>query len=121
MLINLTGEQPETSPDEESIYERAQSRISSFIKASNKDGNFDYSVKRLKPYWAHQKCAKVFRQGNLLLAGDAAHSNNPIGGLGLTSGILDAVVVGNVLARHLKNGEPDELITKGSNHDVRPG
>jgi 3-(3-hydroxy-phenyl)propionate hydroxylase len=35
--------------------------------------------------------AKEFRVGRVLLAGDSAHVNNPIGGLGLNCGIHDAV------------------------------
>lgn len=108
MLTSLIGEKTDTSTDEEDV-PRAQLRISHFIKPSNKDGNFDYNILRAKPYWTQQKCAKVFRQGNLLLAGDAAHTNNPMDGLGLTGGILDAVVFGNVLVRYLKRVESDEL------------
>ncbi|WP_347038043.1 FAD-dependent monooxygenase [Glutamicibacter halophytocola] len=38
----------------------------------------------------HQRVAKNFRSGRVFLAGDAAHVNNPIGGLGLNCGIHDA-------------------------------
>jgi 3-(3-hydroxy-phenyl)propionate hydroxylase len=34
--------------------------------------------------------AKQFRKGRVFLCGDAAHVNNPIGGLGLNSGIHEA-------------------------------
>ncbi|EXA30591.1 hypothetical protein FOVG_18047 [Fusarium oxysporum f. sp. pisi HDV247] len=44
----------------------------------------------MSPYKVHQRCATTYRKGNVLLAGDAAHLNNPIGGLGLTTGLLDA-------------------------------
>lgn len=42
-------------------------------------------------YNVHQRVAKEFRRGRVFLAGDAAHVNNPIGGLGLNCGIHDAV------------------------------
>ena len=42
-------------------------------------------------------------------------SNNPIGGLGLTGGILDAFVYGNALTRVMKDGEPDRLLTDCAN------
>jgi len=54
-------------------------------------------------YKVHQRVAAKFREGRIFLAGDAAHVNNPIGGLGLNCGIhdvmelldtLDAVAVG---------------------------
>jgi len=41
-------------------------------------------------YAVHQRVAKSFRKGRVLLCGDAAHVNNPIGGLGLNSGIHEA-------------------------------
>jgi len=40
-------------------------------------------------YRVHQRVAKEFRVGRVLLAGDAAHSNNPLGAFGLNSGIHD--------------------------------
>jgi 3-(3-hydroxy-phenyl)propionate hydroxylase len=43
----------------------------------------------------------------VLLAGDAAHVNNPIGGLGLNCGIHDGVELAQCLARFC-NGEQDE-------------
>ncbi len=41
-------------------------------------------------------------------------SNNPIGGLGLTSGILDAFAYGNALTRAAQ-GEPDSILTECAN------
>lgn len=41
-------------------------------------------------YKVHQRVAGSVREGRVLLMGDAAHVNNPIGGLGLNSGIHDA-------------------------------
>jgi len=42
-------------------------------------------------YRVHQRVATCFARGRLIVAGDAAHANNPLGGLGLNSGIHDAV------------------------------
>lgn len=41
-------------------------------------------------YRVHQRVAKSFRDKRVLLAGDAAHLNNPFGGFGLNSGVHDA-------------------------------
>ncbi|MER5185454.1 FAD-dependent oxidoreductase [Streptomyces sp. NPDC002896] len=42
-------------------------------------------------YNVHQRVAAAFRAGRVFLAGDAAHVNNPIGGLGLNCGVHDAL------------------------------
>jgi len=52
----------------------------------------------LNLYKVHQRVAKHFRQGRVFLAGDAAHVNNPIGGLGLNSGIHEAWDLAQVLS-----------------------
>lgn len=41
-------------------------------------------------YRVHQRVAKSFHEGRVLLIGDAAHLNNPLGGFGMNSGIHDA-------------------------------
>jgi 3-(3-hydroxy-phenyl)propionate hydroxylase len=48
------------------------------------------SYLHLNLYNVHQRVAKQFRKGRVFLCGDAAHINNPIGGLGLNSGIHEA-------------------------------
>lgn len=48
-------------------------------------------------YRVHQRVAKAFRNGRVFLAGDAAHVNNPVGGLGLNCGIHDAVELAETL------------------------
>lgn len=46
--------------------------------------------------------AASFRKGRVFLAGDAAHVNNPLGGLGLNFGIHDAVELTGLLGRVLR-------------------
>lgn len=41
-------------------------------------------------YRVHQRVAKSFRTGRVMLAGDSAHLNNPLGGFGMNSGVHDA-------------------------------
>ncbi|MFI7131400.1 FAD-dependent oxidoreductase [Nonomuraea sp. NPDC050153] len=57
----------------------------------------------------HHRIADTFRQGRILLAGDAAHVHSPAGGQGMNLGIDDAVHLGEALARVL-GGEPDSLL-----------
>jgi 3-(3-hydroxy-phenyl)propionate hydroxylase len=58
-----------------------------------------YEIRYKSIYRVHQRVAKDFRLGRVLLAGDAAHLNNPVGGFGLNSGIHDAVNLTEKLAR----------------------
>lgn len=41
-------------------------------------------------YRVHQRVAREFARGRVILVGDAAHLNNPLGGFGMNSGIHDA-------------------------------
>jgi 2-polyprenyl-6-methoxyphenol hydroxylase-like FAD-dependent oxidoreductase len=49
----------------------------------------------------HHRLADVYRQGRVLLAGDAAHVHSPAGGQGMNAGILDAVTLADALTRAL--------------------
>ena len=61
-------------------------------------------------YNVHQRVAVTMRAHRVLLAGDSAHVNNPLGGFGLNSGIHDAVSVGEMLAKVVKGEAPDTLL-----------
>jgi 3-(3-hydroxy-phenyl)propionate hydroxylase len=58
-------------------------------------------------YTVHQRVAERFRSGRVVLAGDAAHVNSPIGGMGLNSGVHDAFNLADKLTRIL-HGEAEE-------------
>lgn len=54
--------------------------------------------------------ATAYRNGRVLLAGDAAHIHAPLGGQGLNLGIGDAMNLGWKLAATIKNKAPDGLL-----------
>jgi 3-(3-hydroxy-phenyl)propionate hydroxylase len=54
--------------------------------------------------------AASYREGRVLLAGDAAHVHTPMGGQGLNTGVQDAVNLGWKLARVVKGISPDRLL-----------
>ncbi len=68
-----------------------------------------YEIRYKSIYRVHQRVAQNFREGRALLAGDAAHLNNPLGGFGLNSGIHDAINLSEKLGR-VWHGEPESLL-----------
>lgn len=62
------------------------------------------------PYTIHQRAASSFRVGRALLAGDAAHATNPLGGLGLTGGLWDGMILADLLAAVLRNEAHDTVL-----------
>lgn len=55
-------------------------------------------------YRVHQRVAEKYNCGRVAIIGDAAHLNNPLGGLGMNSGIHDAWSLCGKLEKILKNG-----------------
>jgi 3-(3-hydroxy-phenyl)propionate hydroxylase len=54
-------------------------------------------------YRVHQRVAKTFRKNRVFLAGDAAHINNPLGGMGMNGGLHDAENLTRRLASAWRN------------------
>lgn len=54
--------------------------------------------------------AESYRQGRVLLAGDAAHIHSPVGGQGLNTGVQDAVNLGWKLAQVVAGSSPESLL-----------
>jgi 3-(3-hydroxy-phenyl)propionate hydroxylase/6-hydroxy-3-succinoylpyridine 3-monooxygenase len=50
--------------------------------------------------------------GRVVLAGDAAHSTNPTGGLGLTCGLFDSYMLQDCLSAIVLDGADDSLLTR---------
>jgi 3-(3-hydroxy-phenyl)propionate hydroxylase len=69
-----------------------------------------YEIVHRNLYVTHQRIANSFRAGRVLLAGDAAHVNNPIGGMGLNGGLQDAGNLGETIAGVMLGGGPDALL-----------
>jgi 3-(3-hydroxy-phenyl)propionate hydroxylase len=59
-------------------------------------GISNYEIAHTTLYRVHQRVAKTMRLGRAFLVGDAAHINNPLGGMGMNGGIHDAI---NLTAR----------------------
>jgi 2-polyprenyl-6-methoxyphenol hydroxylase-like FAD-dependent oxidoreductase len=73
----------------------------------------DFGVHR--PTWISRftdmsRQASSYRDGRVLLAGDAAHVHPPQGGQGLNVGVQDAVNLGWKLAQVVRGSSPDSLL-----------
>jgi len=87
------------------------------LSASEIERRMQYFVSRPEPYAiryksiykVHQRVAKEFRRGRVLLAGDAAHLNNPLGAFGLNGGIHDAINLAGKLG-DVCRGEADATV-----------
>jgi 3-(3-hydroxy-phenyl)propionate hydroxylase len=93
---------PDTAADDGQILSDAavQVRLQKFFPKAG-----DYEIHHRNLYVTHQRVASTFRQGRILLAGDAAHLNNPIGGMGLNGGIHDAMNLTDKLITAWKTGD----------------
>src|SRR3546814_20894913 len=68
-------------------------------------------------YRVHQRVAHDFRKGRVILAGDAAHLHNPLGGFGMNSGIHDAWNISAKQPETLTEGaETEPLLTRPERH-----
>ena len=70
-----------------------------------------YEIAHRSIYHVHQRVAKSFRHGRVLLAGDAAHVNNPLGGMGMNGGIQDAFNLADKL-KAIYAGADDALLDR---------
>lgn len=73
------------------------------------------NVKIHSPTWfsafrVSRRIASTFRLGPIILAGDAAHVNSPVGGQGMNTGMQDSVNLGWKLARVLHHNAPESLL-----------
>jgi 3-(3-hydroxy-phenyl)propionate hydroxylase len=73
----------------------------------------DYGIRNvtwLSRFTDSARQAACYREGRVLLAGDAAHVHSPAGGQGLNIGVQDAVNLGWKLARVAKGVSPERLL-----------
>jgi 3-(3-hydroxy-phenyl)propionate hydroxylase len=89
----LYGCRPDESEDEALADDQVEERLQAVVPKQGR-----YETKHKTIYRVHQRVAETFRNGRLLLAGDSAHLNNPLGGFGLNSALQDAMNLTDKLA-----------------------
>lgn len=95
------GESPEHAVSPEGI----EARLQKFFPKEGK-----YEIAYANVYGVSQRVAQTFRKGRFLLAGDSAHVNNPIGGMGMNGGIHDAINLAEKLAAVMQRRQTDEVL-----------
>lgn len=95
---------PEADEDALLADDFVQGQMQKFFKRDS-----DYDIVHRNLYNVHQRVASTFRLGRVLLAGDSAHVNNSIGGMGLNGGIQDAVNLSDKLVEVIA-GDADEYL-----------
>jgi len=95
------GEDAEVAKNEENV----RKRIAAFT-----GDDVNYSIRSISTYFVHQRVTETFRVGRVLLAGDAAHVNNPTGGMGMNSGIHDARDLSKALIGILRQDAGEDLL-----------
>jgi 2-polyprenyl-6-methoxyphenol hydroxylase-like FAD-dependent oxidoreductase len=68
-----------------------------------------YEVTHRTAYRVHERVASTYVNGRMVIAGDAAHVNNPLGGMGLNGGIHDAFNLTEKLTAVVRGGPLDTL------------
>ena len=85
--------------------ERVEERLQKFFPKTG-----PYPVEYVNVYSVNQRVAATFHKGRILLAGDSAHVNNPIGGMGMNGGIHDAINLADKLAQVIHGEADDDLL-----------
>jgi 3-(3-hydroxy-phenyl)propionate hydroxylase len=97
---------PTDEEEERTISEQmVERRMQGFVRRKGQ-----YPIKYKSIYKVHQRVAKDFRIGRILLAGDAAHLNNPMGAFGLNGGIHDSFNLSGKLAQVCRGEADPELL-----------
>jgi 3-(3-hydroxy-phenyl)propionate hydroxylase len=116
-LFKVRGEEPgglwraifpvqESESDESALDpNNVEARLQKFFPRPER-----FETKYVNVYGVHQRVASSFRAGRVLLAGDAAHLNNPIGGMGMNGGIHDGINLAEKLAKVIRGEAGGDLL-----------
>ncbi len=99
-------------PDEDSDHAREPERVQARLAGLMPDLGSPFPVLDSIAYSLYRRVADTFRVGRVFLAGDAAHLNNPSGGMGMNSGIHDAYLFGKTLTA-LFEGDVNDIALDG--------
>ena len=79
-----------------------------FKRALNSDDRIETIHRTI--YRVHQRVVETMRSGRVILAGDSAHLNNPLGGFGMNGGLHDAWNLAKQLDEIINHNKNEELL-----------
>lgn len=98
---------PEDDEDAITRPEALQARLQRFLPTGR-----DFEIVGSNLYTVHQRVAQKFRVGRVVLAGDCAHVNSPIGAMGMNSGIHDAFNLAGKLIAILRGEAGQDVLDR---------
>jgi 3-(3-hydroxy-phenyl)propionate hydroxylase len=98
----ITAADPSIEPSEAVQESRLQASLQNLLPRSE-----PYEIVVKGVYRVHQRVATTYRKGRIFLAGDAAHLNNPLGGMGLNGGLHDVLSLAPRLAAVWHGRKPE--------------
>lgn len=102
--IRITGNlRTDESFDESKLHELIEQRSHMPVEINQ--------IEWFSLFRVHNRMVDAFIHNRVILMGDAAHINSPVGGQGMNTGIADAFNLGWKLWLHLKAGAPHQIIT----------
>jgi 3-(3-hydroxy-phenyl)propionate hydroxylase len=102
------------APPESAIDEALQAALQKIVPRDK-----PYKVSELRPYRVQQGIVERYRVGRVFLAGDAAHVNSAIGGMGLNGGVHDALNLASKLTA-VARGKSDAALLDLYERQRRP-
>jgi putative polyketide hydroxylase len=97
-------------PDRERIEDWTPQRATAHIRAAAAAPDLEVRLEGMRPFSYAAQLADRFREGNVFLAGDAAHRVSPRGGTGMNTAIRDGFDIGWRLAWVLNGWAADDLL-----------
>ena len=101
----ITAADPAVEPSEAVQESRLQASLQNLLPRPE-----PYEILVKGVYRVHQRVAAAYRSGPVFLAGDAAHLNNPLGGMGLNGGLQDVLSLVPRLVDVWHGAKPDSAL-----------
>jgi len=103
LMPSVPGETEETLVTDKTVHERVSQVC---------DIGADYDTYHRAAYHVHQRVAERYREGRVFLAGDSAHINNPLGGMGMNGGIHDGINLAEKIVAVWRGEAGDEAFNR---------